>query len=198
VGPPGHRHDYLDLDWYADAERATRASLRFDPTDPQLVLQLGTATAGLGRFNEQREQVRMVLRLQATPDVIDAVLELIELIEIRGIPDHFGELYQMTLAARGLPDLRRPGAAGTDPELLARQGRLAGRRAGPKTSRAPGNGRPNSRTRSSRSILATPRPARSGQQPARRVTRQRHDLAGHDRARDLALRCDRALRSLTQ
>ena len=32
----------------------------------------------------------------------------------------------------------------------------------------------------------------------RRVTPQRHDLVGHDRPRDPAPRCDRALRSLTQ
>ena len=32
----------------------------------------------------------------------------------------------------------------------------------------------------------------------RRVTRRRHDLAGHDRPRGPAPRCDRALRSLTQ
>lgn len=115
---------YLDLDQYAEAERATLAALRVDPTNWQLVLQLGTAKAGLGRFDEQREQVQTALRLQATPDVVDMVIELIE---TRGIPDHFAELYQMTLAARGLPDLSRPGAAGTDPELLARQGRLSGR-----------------------------------------------------------------------
>jgi len=130
---------HLDVQQYADAERATLQALRADPSDSHSVLQLGLARAGLGRFDESREQVHAALRLNATPEAID---EVIDRIECRGIPGHFGALYQMALAARGRPDLSRPGAAGDDPGLLAAQGKLAyrmvTREAGPEGLRRAG------------------------------------------------------------
>lgn len=115
---------HLDIWRYADAERATLQALRIDPAGSQAVLQLGLARAGLGRFHESRDQVLAALRLNAAPEAIDAVINQIE---CRGIPGHFAEIYRMALAARGLPDLSHPGAAGDDPELLAAQGKLANR-----------------------------------------------------------------------
>ena len=43
------------------------------PEDPWTVVQLGLAHAGLGRFDESREQVTAALRLRATPDMIGQV-----------------------------------------------------------------------------------------------------------------------------
>lgn len=115
---------HLDRQQYAEAERWTLQALRIEPTDSQAVLQLGMARAGLGRFDESRDEVLASLRLRATTHDIDHVINQIE---CRGIPGHFLEIYRMALGARGLPDLSRPGAAGDDPELLAAQGRLADR-----------------------------------------------------------------------
>jgi tetratricopeptide (TPR) repeat protein len=106
---------------YAEAERWALHALRISPEDPAAVLSLGLARAGLGRFEESREQVGTALRMNPGPNKID---QIIEHVECRAIPDHLAELYRMMLAARGLPDLSRPGAAGDDPALVAAQGEL--------------------------------------------------------------------------
>ncbi|MBO0806570.1 MAG: tetratricopeptide repeat protein [Nocardiopsaceae bacterium] len=116
---------------YAEAERWTLQALANDPGDWQAVLQLGLARAGLGRFDESREQVRDTLRLRPDPGVIDTVIEHIERC---GIPAELAEIYQMALAALGQPDLSSPGSAGSDPELLARQAQLAARLHKPNAS----------------------------------------------------------------
>jgi tetratricopeptide (TPR) repeat protein len=113
---------HLELAQYAEAEGWLLRALAITPQDPSAVLQLGLARAGLGRFGESHDQVTAALRLQATPSMIAKVIMHIE---ERGIPDHLAELYRMALAALGRPDVSRPGEAGSDPELLAAQGKLA-------------------------------------------------------------------------
>ena len=115
---------YLDLHQYAEAERWLLQALAITPEDPWPILQLGLARAGLGRFGESRDQVAATLRLDATPGMIGQVVEYIE---AGGLPPHLSEIYQMALAALGRPDVSQPGAAGSDPELLAIQGKLAWR-----------------------------------------------------------------------
>jgi tetratricopeptide (TPR) repeat protein len=115
---------HLDLHQYAEAEWWILQALRITPDDPWMVIQIGLARAGLGRFDESRDQVALALQLGATPSLIDQVIEYIE---ASGLPGHLSEIYRMALAARGLPDVSSPGAAGDDPELLATQGKLAWR-----------------------------------------------------------------------
>jgi tetratricopeptide (TPR) repeat protein len=115
---------HLDLAQYAEAESWLLRALAITPQDPFAVVQLGLARAGLGRFDESREQVAAALRLDATPGMI---AEVVEYIEVRAVPEHLTEIYRMALAALGRPDLSQPGAAGSNPELLAAQGKLAWR-----------------------------------------------------------------------
>ena len=115
---------HVDLRQYAEAERWLLQALAISPQDPWSVLQLGLARAGLGRFGESRDQVAATLRLDATPGMIGQVVEYIE---AGGLPAHLSEVYEMALAALGRPDVSRPGTAGSDPELLAVQGKLAWR-----------------------------------------------------------------------
>lgn len=114
----------LDTGQYADAERWLLQALRVNPADPSTMLLLGLAQAGLGRAGESRDQVLAALRLKPQPGNIDQVISHVE---SRGIPGHLAEVYRMALTARGLPDLSQPGAAGTNPELIAAQGTLAWR-----------------------------------------------------------------------
>lgn len=88
------------------------------------MLQLGLARAGLGRFSESRDQVLDALRANSLPGNIDQVISHVE---SRAIPGHLSEVYEMALAAGGLPDLSHPGAAGHDPGMIAAQGKLAWR-----------------------------------------------------------------------
>lgn len=115
---------HLDVAQYAEAEQCTLQALRINPADPYAMLQLGLARAGLGRFDESRDQVMAALRLDALPGNIDRVISHVE---SRAIPGHLADVYRMALAARGRPDLSRPGAAGNDPKLIAAQGKLAWR-----------------------------------------------------------------------
>jgi tetratricopeptide (TPR) repeat protein len=115
---------HVDLRQYAEAERWLLRALAISPQDPWAILQLGLARAGLGRFGESRDQVAATLRLDATPAMIGQVVEYIE---AGGLPGHLSEIYQMALAALGRTDVSRAGAAGSDPELLAIQGKLAWR-----------------------------------------------------------------------
>lgn len=107
---------------YAEAERWALHALRVAPENPDAMLALGLARAGLGRFEESRDQVAAALRGNTSPNKID---QAIEYVECRAIPEHLAELYRMMLAARGLPDVSEPGSAGDDPALLAAQGKLA-------------------------------------------------------------------------
>ena len=113
---------HLDLARPAEAEQWLLRALAIAPQDPWTVLLLGLAHAGLGRFDESRDQVTAALRLRAEPGMIRQVVEYIE---ARALPAHLGEVYLMALAALGRPDVSYPGAAGDDPELLAAQGKLA-------------------------------------------------------------------------
>jgi tetratricopeptide (TPR) repeat protein len=115
---------HLELQQYAAAESWLLRSLAIEPRDEWAVLYLGLARAGLGRFDESREQMAAALRLDPDPRVID---EVITHVEARGLPPHLAELYRMMLAARGRRDVSEPGSAGSDPELLAAQGKLAWR-----------------------------------------------------------------------
>ena len=115
---------HLDLAQYAEAETWLLRALAITPQEPWAVLHLGLARAGLGRFDESRDQVAAALRLRAAPGMIRQVVEYIE---VRAIPAHLAEIYRMALAALGRPDVSRPGTAGSDPELLAAQGKLAWR-----------------------------------------------------------------------
>lgn len=113
---------HLELARPAEAERWLLRALAIAPEDPWTVLQLGLAHAGLGRFDESRDQVTAALRLRATPGMIRQVVEYIE---ARALPAHLAEVYLMALSALGRPDVSYPGAAADDPELLAAQGKLA-------------------------------------------------------------------------
>lgn len=113
---------HLDVTQYLEAERWTLRALKIKPDDPWAILQLGLVRAGLGRFEESRDDVMVALRTDSGSGVIRQVIEYVE---CRAIPDHFAEIYRMALDASGLPDLSYPGAAGDDPELLAEQGKLA-------------------------------------------------------------------------
>lgn len=121
-GLAGHIH--LGVRQYAEAETWLLRALARRPQDPWAVLDLAMARAGLGRFEESRDEVAQTLRLDSSPD---AISDVIERIEAQGLPGHLGELYRMALSALGRPDLSEPGSAGDDPELLAAQGKLAWR-----------------------------------------------------------------------
>jgi len=114
----------LDVERYVEAERWVLQSLRVKPDDPYAMLLLGLARAGLGQLDESREQVMAAIRLKPSPGNVDQVIEHVE---YKGIPGHLTDVYRLALAARGLPDLSHPGAAGNDPELIAAQGALARR-----------------------------------------------------------------------
>jgi tetratricopeptide (TPR) repeat protein len=115
---------YLDRGEYAEAERWALRALSITPSAPGLILQLGLTRAGLNRFDESHDQVAAALRADPRADAIDQVISHVE---FQGVPAHLDDIYRLALAARGRPDLRRPGAAGGDPELLAAQGLLARR-----------------------------------------------------------------------
>jgi tetratricopeptide (TPR) repeat protein len=115
---------HLDLGQYAEAERWTLQALSIDPADAWAMIQLGLARAGLGRFDESRDEVMAALRTDPRATIIRHVIAHVE---ARAVPGHLAEVYRMALAARGLPDLSYPGAAGSDPELIAAQGRLVSR-----------------------------------------------------------------------
>jgi tetratricopeptide (TPR) repeat protein len=115
---------HLDLRQYGEAEHWTLRALRINPADPWTMIELGLARAGLGRFEESRDEVMAALRADPRAPIIKHVIAHVE---ARAIPGHFTEVYRMALAARGLPDLSYPGAAGNDPELIAAQGRLVRR-----------------------------------------------------------------------
>ncbi len=113
---------YLENGRFQEAEPYALEALRNDPADSHSILQLGLIRAGLRRFDESRDAVAAALRMDPHPDALDGAIEQIE---VHGIPDHLAELYRMLMIARGRPDLSRPGAAGTDPRLLAEQAYLA-------------------------------------------------------------------------
>lgn len=128
---PGHPYAYkmageihLDVRQYAEAETWLLRALARDPQDPWTVLDLAVARAGLGRFDESRDEVTQTLRMNPSPRAISDVIERIESL---GLPGHLGELYRMALTALGRPDVSEPGSAGNDPDLLAVQGKLAWR-----------------------------------------------------------------------
>jgi tetratricopeptide (TPR) repeat protein len=113
---------HLSVARYADAEWWALRALAISPTDSRATLLLGLARAGLGRFADSRDEVLAALRLEATDR---RVAQVIDHVESRAVPEHLAEIYRMCLAAAGAADLTVPGAAGRDPELVARQGRLA-------------------------------------------------------------------------
>lgn len=113
---------YLNLGRYADAERWTLQALSIEPASPVAVLRLSFISWKFGRLDESRVQLVQALQMKATPSFMS---EAVNDLEACGLPGHLIEVYRMALAARGLPDLSYPGAAGDDAELIAAQGRLA-------------------------------------------------------------------------
>jgi len=113
---------YLSIQRWEKSEHWLLEGLRYNHDDAYAILWLGLVRGKLGRFDESRDDVREALRTNPKTTVLEHVLDWIEAF---GIPDHLLELYRMVLDTRGKPDVSRPGAAGSDPILLALQGELA-------------------------------------------------------------------------
>ena len=107
------------------AESFTLEALRQHPQLSLLHGWLGMIRAGQGRTDEARREFATALATTPEPSMLDCVAGLMELTGVAATS--LADVYARICQVRGLPNLTVPGAAGTDPALLARQAEVAER-----------------------------------------------------------------------
>src|SRR5262249_2622117 len=109
---------------WSEAADAFADALGLAAGSTRAMMGLALARCMLGRFEQSREALLRWLHDQ--PDS-EQVSSLACFIESLGLPEDLLETYELALRVLGYPDLSVPGAAGSNPELLAAQGLLAQR-----------------------------------------------------------------------
>lgn len=112
----------VDLRRWRDADAAMERALQLEPTDASYLIQAGIIKLRLGMIDAARDAYTAALRLRPRPY---RVREVIGALETNGLPAPLLDVYALGCEALNIPDLGSPGAAGTDPELLREQARIA-------------------------------------------------------------------------
>ncbi|NUP40358.1 MAG: tetratricopeptide repeat protein [Streptomyces sp.] len=112
----------VNLRRWQDAHAAMEQALRLQPTDAGYLIQAGIMKIRLGMISSARDAFTAALRLKPSPA---RVREVLDTLETQGLPAPLLDVYTLGCQALGIPDLGSPGTAGTDPELLREQARIA-------------------------------------------------------------------------
>lgn len=107
--------------WH-EADAAMEQALRLEPTDAGYLVQAGIVKLRLGMIASARDAFTAALRLRPRPY---RVREVLDTLEAQGLPAPLLDVYTLGCQALGIPDLGSPGTAGTDPDLLRDQARIA-------------------------------------------------------------------------
>jgi tetratricopeptide (TPR) repeat protein len=107
---------------WRDAEAAMEQALRLEPTNTAFLIQAGIVKLRLGAIERARDAFTSALRLRPKPY---RVREVLDTLETNGLPAPLLDVYTLGCQALDIPDLGTPGTAGTDPELLRSQARIA-------------------------------------------------------------------------
>jgi tetratricopeptide (TPR) repeat protein len=107
--------------WH-DADAAMGQALQLEPTDAGYLIQAGIVKLRLGMIASARDAFTAALRLKPRPY---RVREVLDILEGQGLPAPLLDVYALGCQALDIPDLGSPGAAGTDPESLSDQARIA-------------------------------------------------------------------------
>jgi tetratricopeptide (TPR) repeat protein len=105
------------------AESFAIEALRRHPQLSLLHAWLGLIRAGQGRPDEARREFTTALATEPQPSMLDCVAGLMEL--TGSAATALADVYQRICRARNRPNLTVPGAAGTNPEHVARQAEIA-------------------------------------------------------------------------
>ncbi len=112
----------VSLRRWQDADAAMEQALRLEPTDAVYLMQAGIVKLRLGMIATARDALTAALRLKPRPY---RVREVLDTLETQGLPAPLLDVYTLGCEALDIPDLGTPGTAGTDPELLREQARIA-------------------------------------------------------------------------
>jgi tetratricopeptide (TPR) repeat protein len=112
----------VSLRRWRDADAAMEQALRLEPTDDGYLIQAGILKLRLGLIGAARDVFTAALRLKPSPS---RVREVLGALESNGLPAPLLDVYTLGCEALNIPDLGSPGTAGTDPELLRHQARIA-------------------------------------------------------------------------
>ena len=107
---------------WRDADAAMEQALQLEPMNSSFLIQAGIVKMRLGDIERAREAFTSALRLKPKPY---RVREVLDTLETQGLPAPLLDVYTLGCQALDIPDLGTPGAAGTDPELLRAQARIA-------------------------------------------------------------------------
>jgi tetratricopeptide (TPR) repeat protein len=107
------------------AEAFALEALRLHPQLSLLHCWLGLIRSGQGRDEEARREFSTALATDPQPSMLDCVAGLMEL--TGAAVTSLADVYHRICQVRALPDLTVPGAAGLDPDSLARQAEIAER-----------------------------------------------------------------------
>ena len=107
---------------WREAEAAMEQALQLEPMNTAFLIQAGIVKLRLGAIERAREAFTSALRLRPKPY---RVREVLDTLETQGLPAPMLDVYTLGCQALDIPDLGTPGTAGTDPELLRRQARIA-------------------------------------------------------------------------
>ena len=107
---------------WREAEAAMEQALRLEPTNTAFLIQAGIVKLRLGAIERARDAFTTALRLKPKPY---RVREVLDTLETQGLPAPLLDVYTLGCEALDIPDLGTPGTAGTDPELLRTQARIA-------------------------------------------------------------------------
>ncbi|MBS2553094.1 tetratricopeptide repeat protein [Catenulispora sp. NL8] len=108
---------------WREAETAMAEALRLEPMNTTFLVQAGIVKLRLGAIDRARDAFTSALRLKPKPY---RVREVLDTLETNGLPAPLLDVYTLGCQALDIPDLGTPGTAGTDPELLRKQARIAG------------------------------------------------------------------------
>ena len=112
----------VSLRRWQDADAAMEQALRLEPTDAVYLMQAAIVKLRLGMIATARDALTAALRLKPRPY---RVREVLDTLETQGLPAPLLDVYTLGCEALDIPDLGTPGTAGTDPELLRDQARIA-------------------------------------------------------------------------
>jgi tetratricopeptide (TPR) repeat protein len=107
---------------WREAEVAMEQALQLEPMNTAFLIQAGIVKLRLGAIERARDAFTSALRLKPKPY---RVREVLDTLETQGLPAPMLDVYTLGCQALDIPDLGTPGTAGTDPELLRTQARIA-------------------------------------------------------------------------
>ena len=107
---------------WREADGAMEQALQLEPTNSAFLIQAGIVKLRLGAIERAREAFTSALRLKPKPY---RVREVLDTLETQGLPAPMLDVYTLGCQALDIPDLGTPGTAGTDPDLLRTQARIA-------------------------------------------------------------------------